>query len=526
MFIYRARTTRRCPNGFVLPPAVHLLFYYLIVRTALWTLLLYFTQPSPPLDVVEHLAWGREWLLVYAHHPGLPAWLNEIFYSVGGVFALSLLSPLCTAAAIGAAYYTARLFVVPRLALVIALSLEGVLYFNVLAVEFNHNILQLATCAWLVGIVGRLFLRPAKTRVNPRELLGWGVLGIVAAVTMFAKYSSLLFLVPLFVWSVAAPAARLHWKTLGPWVALVVFLGFNIPQLLALVELRFAPMQFALSRANDADRWADYLLYPLRFFGAQVGAFALAGILCIVALKNNKKENAKKENVTSPDEMQRQFLFVAAFGALLLALFISLIFGLRLRSMWGAAMLTFIPLWVFVSFPRPLNWRRWFVAFTVVTLLAPFAAVVIQVGGPFIKGRGKRIHYPGAAIAAKAEDLWQKAHPSAPLCYVVGAKHIASLTALYARPRLSTVIDGNWEKSFWTTRDQFRDFGGIIVWAADDGRRKSSPPAYAAELANAAGESEAGEVYNFRWQTAANLPPLKIGFIIVAPQKTSTKCSH
>lgn len=502
-----------------------LLLSYLAIRTVLWTALLYLTQPVLTLDVLEHLAWGREWRWVYTNHPGLPAWLNEIFYSAGGVFALSLLSPLCTAAAVGAAYYTARLFVAPRLALVAALSLEGVIYFNVLAVEFNHNVTQLAACAGLVAVAGRMFLRPAGGGRDDGALAGWGLLGLVAAVAMFAKYSSALFLFTLLAWSIAAPAARQHWKTTGPWFALLVFLLWNIPQLFALADLQFSPLRFAMSRAGNAENWVAHLLQPLRFFAAQAGAFLLAAILCAVALTGgNSAADADATASTPPDKTRRSFLFAVAFGPLLLALFISLIFGLRLRSMWGAAMLTFVPLWVFVAFPRPLRWRRWVAAFAVVAVVAPLSAVAIQSGAPFFNGRGKRIHYPGAEIAAKAEELWRAAHPAAPLCYVAGPKHIASLTAFYAAPRLSAVLDGDWQKSFWTTRDEFRKYGGIIVWAADNGRRQAAPPAYAAELANVGEDAEVGEVYSFKWKTEADLPLLKIGFALASPQESGGEC--
>ena len=45
---------------------------YLSVRFIIWTLAIYLTQPTLPLDVLEHLAWGREWRVVYSSHPGLP----------------------------------------------------------------------------------------------------------------------------------------------------------------------------------------------------------------------------------------------------------------------------------------------------------------------------------------------------------------------------------------------------------------------------------------------------------------------
>ena len=502
-------------------PAFIFLLCYLAARTVLWTVLLHVTQPTLPMDVLEHLAWGREWKLVYAHHPGLPAWLNEIFYTVGGVFALSLLAPLCTAVAIGAAYYTARIFVPPQTALVAALSLEGVLYFNVLAVEFNHNIVQLAACAWLVGITARQFLAAPTTILSISTLGGWALLGLVAVLTLLAKYSSVLFLLVLLLWSVAMQQPRKHWQTVGPWVAVTVGVLLNIPQLLALTELNFAPLHFALARADGTLGWYAHILYPLRFFVAQAGVFTLAGILCIVALTGGTGKLVTADT-THPQQARFWFLFAAAFGPLILAMCLSLLFGFRLRSMWGTAMLTFVPLWILAVFPRPLNWRRWRTVFIVVAFITPLAVAAIQIGGPYLNQRGKRIHYPSEAIAAKASDLWQVAHPNTPLCYVVGAKHIASLVAFYADARPSAVLDGDWQKNFWTTPGEFQHYGGIIVWVADDGRQKSQPPAYVAELGSKVKDGDG--VYSFRWQTKTDLPPLKVGFALVAPQISAQEC--
>lgn len=475
----------------------------------------YITQPTLPLDVLEHLAWGREWRWVYAHHPGLPAWINEAVYSVLGEVALSATAPLATTLAMAAVWVLARRMVGDQQAAVAALSLEGVYYFNVAAVEFNHNVVQLAACAWLVAATHKAFLQRTEAAA---KILPWVLLAVAAAVSMYAKYSSLLFLAVLLVWSIAEVKARRQWKTPGPAIAVAVFIALNLPQLSALIELQFAPLQFAVSRAATAKAWSDHMIYPLRFLAAQTAAVMLALALCWRALNGPGKlaaVTAVKAGGNAPSPCQRRFVFVAAFAPLLLALLISAVFGLRFKSMWGAAMLTFIPLFIVVLSPPPVRWRQWQIALAATAAFALFAATAINVGAPFFTKRGKRVHYPAAAIAAKVDLEWQRRHPDFPLRYVIGKKHIASLISFYSPARPAAVIDANWQ-NLEAKQDDFARSGGVIAWIVNDGNRsRNRLPEFATAFATA----ENTAIFSFFWETAAELPPLEAKFVFVAPAR-------
>lgn len=165
---------------------------YLIARFVIWTVVIWLTQPTLPLDVLEHLAWGKEWRLVYSSHPGLPAWINEAVHITfsGNHLALSAISPFFSCVAIWAVWQLARdTLKNNNTAAIAALSLEGVFYFNISAIEFNHNVAQLTAITLFFLTVWRAFS------------LGkywWPVAGMIAAFAMWAKYSSLLVLVSIF----------------------------------------------------------------------------------------------------------------------------------------------------------------------------------------------------------------------------------------------------------------------------------------------------------------------------------------
>ncbi len=496
----------------------HVVTAWLLVRTVLWTLLLFFTQPTLPLDVLEHLAWGREWRLVYAHHPGLPAWINEALnLATGGSrLALSATAPVSVSLAMAAVWLLAKRVVSEPRALVAMLSLEGIWYFNVVATEFNHNILQLAACAWLFYLTHRAF-------VGKSDYRHWIALGLVAALSLYAKYSAVLSLLAAFAWSVAAPATRKRWQTPGPWLALTVFVALTVPQIIALLELRLTPLRFALARADGGTKeWIHHIAYPLRFAIAQAGAVLPALLLCILAIGKKHGGDSVPGHVTG-NKTDRGFVAVAAFAPLLLALLISAVGGWRFRSMWGAAMVSFIPLWLLMVFStRELRPRRALTGALSIAALTLAVVTLINMGGPYQSGYGKRIHWPGHEIGQHLEAEWRAAF-DAPLRFVAGPKHIAALVSFYAPSRPSAILDGDWEKNFRVTPDEFALCGGIIVWAVHDGKKEDiPPPAFAGDY------PEAWRITDFivDWRTTADIPPLVIGALLVPPRDDNARCMH
>ena len=104
------------------------------------------------IDLLEGLALGKEWQLGYWKHPPLPWWTMELVYrAVGDVRALYLLGPLASVVAMFAVWRLGRDTVGAPSALIAALTLEGIHFFNFTAVKFNNDVMQLPFWA-LVGL--------------------------------------------------------------------------------------------------------------------------------------------------------------------------------------------------------------------------------------------------------------------------------------------------------------------------------------------------------------------------------------
>jgi hypothetical protein len=58
---------------------------FLAVHFAVWTALPTVLYPNLPLDLIEALTYGREWVLGSDKLPPLPWWLVEILYRLFGV---------------------------------------------------------------------------------------------------------------------------------------------------------------------------------------------------------------------------------------------------------------------------------------------------------------------------------------------------------------------------------------------------------------------------------------------------------
>ena len=541
---------------------------YLILRAAAWSAVLYVTQPSQPMDVVESLAWGREWRLVYDIHPGATAWIVGVLDRVGGgdSFLLSLPAPVAVSLTMAAVWLLARSVVGERRGVVAVLALEGVYYFTVVAAEFNHNILLMAAWAWVVLLAQRAFFAPA----GKHNIGRWIALGVVCAFSLYVKYSALLLLAVLFVWSVADLQARQCYHRRGLWIALAVFVVLVLPQVNTLWQLGFSPFHFAVGRAKEADTFMHHLFYPLRFILAQCAALLFAVVLCRVALSSSfhcssgetRYPDAPFQRCVSTNDTRQgefdtpvdgcvsadashlwtgetrkgvwtgetrkgewtgetksyRFVLIAAFAPLLLAVCISAVGGWKFQSHWGAAMLSFMPLAVMTLARRyELNLPRFVKSAAVVAALSLIVLVCVNLFAPHFTGRGKRIHYPGAQIGKAVEQAWTAQHPGKPLIAVVGAKHIAALVSFYA-PSQPRMIDdnANWNLSYGVSREVFEQSGGVIVWVINDSNRKDMPaPAYAKQWLNN-GASRAPDI-TLPWATSADIPPLEIGIIIVNP---------
>src|SRR5579863_6055985 len=99
---------------------------FLALHFAVWTALPTLLYANLPLDLIEALTYGREWVLGSDKLPPLPWWLVEIMYRVFGAdVAYYALAEVVVIAAFALVSATARPLVGPARALVAVLIIDG-----------------------------------------------------------------------------------------------------------------------------------------------------------------------------------------------------------------------------------------------------------------------------------------------------------------------------------------------------------------------------------------------------------------
>jgi Dolichyl-phosphate-mannose-protein mannosyltransferase len=431
----------------------------LLLHVLIWWLLPALLQHNLPLDVIEQLAWGREWRIVYFKHPPLPAWILESIAVVSGRWppAIYLSGSVASALALWAIWRLGRELLGPRRALFAVLAQECVLYFTFFTPEFNHNVVLLPLWA-AIGLAGY------------RACFGkgsWIWLGVLMALGMLGKYTTALLLVSLLGLAVLHPRLRQLWRRPGPYVAGGVALVLLLPHLMGLWRIGFAPLYFPFERAPAAHHWYDHFVYPILFAAAQLGGVAPA-LLAVALLGWRRQGEALAEGAPRPLVPEaRAFLWTITWAPAALAVAASLLLGLHLKDMWGSPMWCFIGLFLTSEVVGPITTggvQRLAIAWAVVMVTVAGVFTVQQTAGGYLISKPTRGQFPGRELAALVEQRWHQLAGGAPLAIVAGDVWLAGNIAFYGKERPSVFIDADPRKSPWISPAALAREGAVFIW--------------------------------------------------------------
>jgi 4-amino-4-deoxy-L-arabinose transferase-like glycosyltransferase len=478
----------------------------LVCHALAWTLVPVLIAANPPLDVIEGFAWGREWQWGYYKHPPLQAWLLEAVSYITGRSGLGYfgMSALASAATMYAVYRTGLLIVTPAKAVLAALLCEGILYFNVLACEFNPNVLQLVIWAWAGWAFAHAVCR--------RHLVYWLLLGVLLSLGFYAKYSIVLLCVSLASFLFYDNKARLRLVSRGPYTAALLFALLILPQLHWLAAHDFLPMSYAASRLTAANNIGERLLFPLMFMGAQV-LDALPMLLLFFLLQPFrsfwKSTTVKRIFMplrrlgetrplpiqaiveTGEQRFKRALLLWLAFAPAVLSTVFSGLINQKIQDMWGMPYLSFVPLWLVSMMPDELDstrLRRFGIGWGMVFGLALIAFPVVSLGHISVGRPVSRTQFPGQELSREAHRLWME-RTGQPLEIVMGKTWIAGNATFHStnfRNRPHTYLKGNFAYNPWLSEEDIRRKGALVLWEdghelgpdamADHGIVEGGPP--------------------------------------------------
>jgi 4-amino-4-deoxy-L-arabinose transferase-like glycosyltransferase len=464
----------------------------------LWTAIPRLLSMSLPLDVVTNggIPWGNEWQWGYVEHPPLPSWLVAAWFDAAGDTGVFLLSQIAVVLTYVFVFLLGREIMPAKWAAAGTILLTGVYYFSIPTPEFNHGIAQLPL--WAAAIF--FYYKALQTRAPA----WWLALGLAAGLGMLAKYSTGILLAVVVLHALSTARTRQVFKTLGPYLAIMVCLVVLGPHLAWLVRNHFPTIDYAVRRAGHEQSFIQRPIVALRFVLTQL--LDIAPALAIAAIGGLVTRDALRRRPLDDDGW---FLLALGIGPVLLTAIVSLVVGLGLRTMWGVPMCDLAGLlvvwlarerWASASLTR-IAWAACGV-FAIMLVAYVMRSTVV----PEYAGKPSRTQWPDREIASTFSNAWtQKTHT--PLRIVAGEGWIAGLVAVRAAPRPSIWTNASFAQSPWITPAELSAHGALLVRQIT---RHS-------DLAAPAGFQFQGEK-DFAWPYEKSAPPLRVAWWILPPR--------
>ncbi len=453
---------------------------WLLLRTLAWTLVA-LTQPNPPLDVVEWLAWGHEWRLGYHKHPPLAAWVAELAFRLtpGSFLGVYVAGYLSAAFALFCVWRLARRVLPPRPALAATLCLDGLVFLGSYAAEFNNQVLLLAF--WALAIER---FHAAATAGRPRD---WVLTGLALGLALLCKYSALTLALPLAAWwlwqrggraALRTAAKRQQWR--GPAHAVLAAFVVVLPHLVWMVANDFPTLRYAADRTQPGDGLLDSHLSAVPFLFNQ--SLRLLPVLLILA----PLLRLRPRPLDADGRLTRSLLLAAIVGPVALHLAASLLAGAPLRDIWGAPLWTFAGLLLVVCAKTDDAGRAWRYSRRLgiaVLGLALGQTAFSNVYSAALRTRPLRVHFPGAMLAEEVTSRYQQQH-GVPPAVIAGDWWLAGNVCCQSahRPALYGSREpgsfGDAERSArryvapepgaapWTSDAELNERGGVLLWDA------------------------------------------------------------
>ncbi len=474
---------------------------FLALHFAVWTALPALLYANLPLDLVEALAYGREWQLGYDKLPPLPWWLVEILHrAFGADIAYYALAQAAVVIAFLLVWATARPLVGAAGALLAVLIIDGMHYFQYTAVKFNHDVIQLPFWA-LAGYAFHAGLKRGR-------LLHWFRLGVAFGGALWAKYFVVVLAAPYALFMVFDREARRALATPGPWLAAAVALLIASPHVWWLFKTDFLPFAYAEHRAAPLRGWFDHILHPAFFVGSQI-FFVLPSLFIAAPLLWPRPQG---RTAVGADAFDRRIVTLIAFGPGLAMIALTALSGRGTFAMWGYPLWLYVGLWMVMITCAALDAARlrhvvahWGAVFAIFALVF----IVNYSALPYFDHRYRAVFFPGDKLGATLTERFHAA-TGKKLSYVIGTMWDGGNLAHYSADQPQVLIDGLPERAPWLDLNDIRKQGAILVWTEHD------PTEMPAQFAAVAPGAEIGAPFDLPMRRGTGA--VHVGWAILKPQ--------
>lgn len=368
-----------------------------------------------PLDTVEAIVWGamKEWGT--NKHPPLSGWMAYGAWTLGGHGDISLyiLNQICILVGFIFIYKIGKLFLSQQKAVLATCLMEGIMYYNFSTVEFNVNVVSLAlwpACCYF-------FLSALRTN----KWADWVFFGTFSGLNILNKYVCVMWFICAGLYLILTKEGRRQFWRGGLYGAALVAVTLILPHVLWLIKTDFFVVDYFLGRTSSMPyKVTNHLVCPVLFLVTQVVFFAPAALAYLALLRD------KEETPSAPDRLQ---LFYLGILPLLLTTAISMIFGVKLKTMWGFPLLYLSTISLFYFFPRRIDaglCRKVMIvswAFLFVYALGYTAQIALN--------KNKNFQTKPAVLVDTVLQKWHERFPNQPLVSVGGHTWWTSVLYVY-----------------------------------------------------------------------------------------------
>lgn len=488
---------------------------FVVIHVLGWTLAPALARHNLPMDSIEGFVWSQKLVFGYDKAPLLNAWITALAVKLFGYvdWGIYFTSQVAVAGCFIALWQLAKKMLPIPYALLSMMILEGFQYYNIGAIDFDDNVLQLPL--WALSC---LFFYKALLE---NKITHWVWLGIFAGLAMLAKYYAVLLLLSMFALLLRKDNHQ-YWREKGLYCAGIVFVFILFPHVMWLFQNNFLTIHYVFGRIGDLPTWQSHIINPLLFLRDEAYALIIPYLLLSLlffksaASQGSLANGVEKFSLPSLNLFQQQFLIYLGFGPFILATVLSLLMGIKLHIMWGSALFSLAGIFLMGFFPPQLDKQkmdRFFVAIVLLFLLA-------QVGYMLSLHRSQdtsSAHFPGQKIAKALTNDWHARYQQ-PLAYVIGSRWLAGNIAFYSSDHPIVLIDADVKLAPWIDFFDVYQKGVLSVWEISQ-YGTVFPQEYEYIIA----KSQFGIVKIFPWQFAEVAKPVKIGVLFFPPQKSSMR---
>lgn len=469
-----------------------------VLFALVWTAvpLLFFS--SPPVLLLEHIVYAREWRAGADAGGPLAAWLVGLAFSVGDTTCVYLLFAVASIASVWLAFDIAGRLLGRTLGAAAALLFLAMLAMGSAAPPFAPDRLVLPVTLWLT--------REAWRVLGEADNEAWPALAASAGVALFAGWSGWVSLVAVAVLLFTTPQGRVARRAPDLLRAVVVAVSFMLPFL--------AWATFTLAEQGlRGSAFAPASLVTLVISAVVALAPGLLIALCAGPVGDRAHVGDVPELLRPPLPAFAQPFLSALAGWPLLFLVVPAMFGASL-SLWGVTALAAFALWlVSLRGERAGLHRRSLVALLwLACLLAPpIVAAGTVLTAPYLRPAGEDVNFPARAIALPLTEITMR-RSGVPPRIIGGDLFLAGAIAL-ASPAHPTVMPGaDPAQAPWVGADQLAREGMVVVWNITD---PSGEPPY--EIRSRWPDLRPEAPLVVQWATPGELEPVRVGWAIMPP---------